>query len=170
MAERRYIWVIDQRGTRLPFSKGTLVTSVTATGVTPQQAYGVAEAVEDTLFGQDRDLIHVDELVGWIEKEIARQLGSPAAEAWSSWVDVRRRGDPIIVLIGGATGVGKSTVASRLAARLGISQVVATDGIREVTFAAETAALTRAQILVQSGTTVLSIANQNPANVLALLQ
>ena len=35
---------------------------------------------------------------------------------------------------------------------------------------AETAALTRAQILVQSGTTVLSIANQNPQNVLALLR
>jgi flagellin len=30
--------------------------------------------------------------------------------------------------------------------------------------------LTRAQILVQSGTVVLQIANQNPQNVLALLQ
>jgi flagellin len=42
--------------------------------------------------------------------------------------------------------------------------------IRDADFAAETAALTRAQILVQSGTTVLSIANQNPQNVLALLR
>ena len=32
------------------------------------------------------------------------------------------------------------------------------------------AALTRAQVLVQSGTQVLSIANQSPQNVLALLQ
>src|SRR3990172_7956837 len=46
----------------------------------------------------------------------------------------------------------------------------AESAIRDADFAAETAALTRAQILVQSGTTVLSIANQNPANVLALLQ
>ena len=30
--------------------------------------------------------------------------------------------------------------------------------------------LTRAQILVQAGTAVLSIANENPQNVLALLQ
>ena len=36
--------------------------------------------------------------------------------------------------------------------------------------AAETAALTRAQVLVQSGTQVLSIANQQPQNVLALLR
>ncbi|MEX2317331.1 MAG: flagellin [Pirellulales bacterium] len=42
--------------------------------------------------------------------------------------------------------------------------------IRDADFAAETAALTRAQILVQSGTTVLAIANSNPQNVLALLQ
>jgi flagellin len=42
--------------------------------------------------------------------------------------------------------------------------------IRDADFAAETAALTRAQILVQSGTTVLAITNQNPQNVLALLR
>ena len=42
--------------------------------------------------------------------------------------------------------------------------------IRDADFAAESAALTRAQILVQSGTTVLQVANQNPQNVLALLR
>jgi flagellin len=42
--------------------------------------------------------------------------------------------------------------------------------IRDADFAAETANLTRAQILVQSGTTVLQITNQNPQNVLALLR
>jgi len=42
--------------------------------------------------------------------------------------------------------------------------------IRDADFAAESAALTRAQILVQSGTSVLSIANSNPQNALALLR
>ena len=37
-------------------------------------------------------------------------------------------------------------------------------------FAAETAALTRAQILVQANTSVLAQANSAPQNVLALLQ
>ena len=41
--------------------------------------------------------------------------------------------------------------------------------IRDADFARETAALTRAQILVQAGTSVLSIANTSPQNVLALL-
>lgn len=46
----------------------------------------------------------------------------------------------------------------------------AESSIRDADFAAETARLTRAQILVQSGTNVLSLANQNPQNVLALLR
>jgi flagellin len=46
----------------------------------------------------------------------------------------------------------------------------AESSIRDADFAAETANLTRAQILVQSGTAVLQIANQNPQNVLALLR
>lgn len=42
--------------------------------------------------------------------------------------------------------------------------------VRDADFAAETAALTRAQILQQAGLSVLSQANANPQNVLALLQ
>ena len=42
--------------------------------------------------------------------------------------------------------------------------------IRDADFAKESAALTRAQILVQSGTSVLGIANSNPQNVLGLLR
>lgn len=45
----------------------------------------------------------------------------------------------------------------------------AESSIRDADFAAETANLTRSQILVQSGTRVLAIANQNPQNVLGLL-
>ncbi|HPZ83585.1 MAG TPA: flagellin, partial [Thermogutta sp.] len=46
----------------------------------------------------------------------------------------------------------------------------AESAIRDADFAAESAALTRAQILVQSGVSVLAIANQNPQAVLALLR
>ncbi len=46
----------------------------------------------------------------------------------------------------------------------------AESSIRDADFAAESARLTRNQILVQSGTNVLALANQNPQNVLALLR
>lgn len=45
----------------------------------------------------------------------------------------------------------------------------AESAIRDADFAKETASLTRAQILQQSGTSVLAIANQNPQQVLSLL-
>ena len=46
----------------------------------------------------------------------------------------------------------------------------AESSIRDADFASEAANLTRAQILVQSGTNVLALANQNPQNVLALFR
>jgi len=46
----------------------------------------------------------------------------------------------------------------------------AESAIRDSDFAKESAELTRSQILVQSGTSVLAIANSNPQNVLALLR
>jgi len=46
----------------------------------------------------------------------------------------------------------------------------AESSIRDADFAQESAKLTRAQILVQSGTNVLALANQNPQNVLSLLR
>ena len=41
--------------------------------------------------------------------------------------------------------------------------------IRDADFAQETSALTRSQILVQAGTSILAVANAAPKNVLALL-
>jgi 2-phosphoglycerate kinase len=48
------------------------------------------------------------------------------------WWRLGRLDRPLVVLLGGVTGVGKSTVASQLANRLGITRVVATDQIRQV--------------------------------------
>jgi flagellin len=45
----------------------------------------------------------------------------------------------------------------------------AESSIRDTDFATETAELTRSQILVNAATNVLSIANQQPQSVLALL-
>ncbi len=39
---------------------------------------------------------------------------------------------PVIILIGGATGSGKSTIAAEIGYRLGITKIVSTDSIREI--------------------------------------
>ena len=55
--------------------------------------------------------------------------------------------------------------------QIALENVTASESqIRDADFAAETAELTRAQLLNQVGTTVLATANNNAANVLSLLQ
>jgi flagellin len=66
----------------------------------------------------------------------------------------------------------KSTVDSNInALTSAVTNLTAAQStIQDADFAAESANLTREQILVQSGTAVLSIANKNPENVLSLLR
>jgi flagellin len=78
-----------------------------------------------------------------------------------------------VTLLRGRLGAFQRTTLETNKAALGDTLVNLTDAestIRDADFAAETAALTRAQILVQSGTSILAIANQNPQNVLGLLR
>jgi len=44
---------------------------------------------------------------------------------------LRRLEQPLVVLVGGATGTGKSTVATEVAHRLGITRVTSTDVVRQ---------------------------------------
>jgi 2-phosphoglycerate kinase len=46
--------------------------------------------------------------------------------------DVSKLERPLIILIGGTTGVGKSTIATEVAHRLGITRISSTDSVREV--------------------------------------
>ena len=65
----------------------------------------------------------------------------------------------------------KNTVGATIRS-LGVSlenTLAAESVIRDADFAAETSALTRSQILTQSATQVLSIANSQPQNALQLL-
>ena len=73
----------------------------------------------------------------------------------------------------GRLGAFQKTTLETNIASLNDTLVNLTDAqssIRDADFATESANLTRAQILVQAGTAVLQIANQNPQNVLALLK
>ncbi|MEM6692408.1 MAG: flagellin, partial [Planctomycetota bacterium] len=104
------------------------------------------------------------------------ELGS--GQTASLTEDVTKAGSIINEVIGKVTGLrGRlgafqaTTLESNLNS-LGETRanlLEAESSIRDADFAQESANLTRAQILVQSGTNVLSLANQNPQNVLALL-
>ena len=58
--------------------------------------------------------------------------GEDQAYRLRRWRDLEALGRPLVVLIGGATGVGKSTVATEVARTLGIARVSSTDFIRQI--------------------------------------
>jgi 2-phosphoglycerate kinase len=124
--------LISDRDPGLPFSKGLLASQIMVTGLSPYRAYQVAEKVELRLLEDHRDAIDSGELA-MITLEVIRDVaGERYASNYLRWQRVEHLDVPIVILIGGATGVGKSTIATQLAARLGIVRVVATDAIREV--------------------------------------
>jgi 2-phosphoglycerate kinase len=126
----RHITVSDRAG--LPYSKGLMASSIMATGLAPHRAYEVAEHIEDELIGSGRLEVTRAELRKMATATIASIVSQRQAEIYDNWQAVEELDLPFIILIGGTTGTGKSTVATQLAARLGITRIISTDAIREV--------------------------------------
>ncbi len=128
--QTHHIVVSDRAG--LPFSKGLMASSLMATGLVPFRAYEVAERIEESLLAAERYEITRGELVDLAAETVRTMVGERQAETYRNWQTVEELDLPFIILIGGTTGVGKSTVATQLAARLGITRIISTDAIREV--------------------------------------
>jgi 2-phosphoglycerate kinase len=62
----------------------------------------------------------------------SKELGPAVAHRWLVWRDFVNSGKPLIFLIGGTAGCGKSTIATMLASRLDIVRTQSTDMLREV--------------------------------------
>ena len=124
--------VISDQEPGLPFSKGLLASQVMVTGLSPYRSYQVAEAVEERLRQHGLEAVTSEELARVAIEVVTELAGESYATNLTRWRRVERLDVPLVILMGGATGVGKSTIATQLAARLGIVRVVATDAIREV--------------------------------------
>lgn len=116
----------------LPYSKGLMASRIMATGLAPARAFHVAEVIEERIHAGDRTSISSEELEQVTLAVLADEVGERYASSYAKWQMVARLPIPLVVLVGGATGVGKSTIATMLAARLGITRVIPTDAIREV--------------------------------------
>ncbi|GAB4281116.1 MAG: 2-phosphoglycerate kinase [Coriobacteriia bacterium] len=125
------IWISEKRH-GLPFSKGLLARSFTATGLPPARAYAVAQAVQDHLRERGVTQITTGKLRRLSMEMLTEVAGEEYAERYERLQELGKVDKPLVVLIGGTTGVGKSTIATEIAHRLGITRFVSTDSIREV--------------------------------------
>jgi 2-phosphoglycerate kinase len=116
----------------LPYSKGLMAQSLMAAGLPSERSFALAQQIEERLIARRSAEISVDELRAVAEEAVAAGEGEPVLARFQQWWNVRDLERPLLVLLGGVTGVGKSTVATQLAGRLGIPHVIATDQVRQV--------------------------------------
>jgi 2-phosphoglycerate kinase len=124
--------IISDREHGLPYSKGLMANTIMAAGLSPARAYHVAHVIEERLLEGGRDSVTNDELRQIAIETIRSEAGERYARSYLKWQTVSELDVPLIILVGGGTGVGKSTIATQLAARLGIVRIISTDAIREV--------------------------------------
>jgi 2-phosphoglycerate kinase len=123
---------ISDREPGLPYSKGLMASQVMVTGLSPYRAYQVAERIEDELLDRGVTSLTSAELDAVAVKVLEEEAGDRYARNFVRWQEVATLDVPLVVLIGGATGVGKSTIATQIATRLGIVRVIPSDAVREV--------------------------------------
>jgi 2-phosphoglycerate kinase len=130
---RRHVYVRSKDG-RLPYSKGVMTQTLTAAGLTPERGHAIASLVERRLTdgGTTSEELTVRELHEYVEGVLREEEGEASANRFRRWTILKRKDIPIIMLIGGTAGSGKSTVAQQVATRLGITRVTSTDLIRQV--------------------------------------
>jgi 2-phosphoglycerate kinase len=126
-----HIMIID-REPGLPYSKGLMASQVMVTGLSPFRSYQVAERIEDDLHGRGVTAVTSEELNALAVRVLEDEAGDKYARNFERWREVVTLDVPLVILIGGATGVGKSTLATQIATRLGIVRVIPSDSVREV--------------------------------------
>ncbi len=128
------IWVvgnIEGNQYKEPFSKGVLARSLRVSRLGLDQAYEIANEIEKELLERDINEISVNDLATYVA-DYLNNVDPEVSSKYKNWREVRKSDEPLIILIGGASGVGTSSMAFELANRLGLKNIISTDMIREV--------------------------------------
>jgi 2-phosphoglycerate kinase len=131
MTEPRHADPLPLGGGDIPYSKGLMARALMAAGVPAVRAYELALRVGLDLAARGRSSVDLDRLEQLAQEVLGENDGAQAVRRLRRFEALRELDLPIIVLIGGATGTGKSTVATEVAYRLGITRVTSTDFVRQ---------------------------------------
>ncbi|WP_051096832.1 2-phosphoglycerate kinase [Deinococcus aquatilis] len=115
-----------------PFSKGLLVQSLLAAGVAPDVARKVARVTQRDLRGAEDRVVRRHAIREKVEGLLRDEVGPDVSARYRLLRVIRQPPRPLVVLLGGVSGTGKSFLAAEIAYRLGIARVVSTDSIRQV--------------------------------------
>ncbi len=118
-------------GKSAPYSKGLMARVLVTVGVPEDRAYELARRTELDLSQRGSTSVDLDRLRELAVDLLGEEKGSRAVRRLRRFRDLQELDVPLILLVGGGTGTGKSTVATEVAYRLGITRVTSTDFVRQ---------------------------------------
>lgn len=128
------VQVEDAEGRLTPFSSELHRRDLEAIGLNLAESLKIATKLRRHLFREKPTQVSSYQ-IAVITYELLKDmpsLGPAVAQRWKAWREFLASGRPLILVIGGTTGCGKSTIATALADRLGIVRMQSTDLLREV--------------------------------------
>jgi 2-phosphoglycerate kinase len=114
-----------------PYSKGLMARALVAVGVPLGRAYELAKRIDQDLTDRGEQTVELERVEELAIEVLGEEQGSEAIRRLRRFRELQELDLPVIVLVGGATGTGKSTVATEAAYRLGITRVTSTDFVRQ---------------------------------------
>lgn len=130
MRERRHTLPLPL-GDEVPFSKGLMARALSVTGLDTERSYLIARRADRDLAERGAISLDMDRLSELAAEVIGDDEAETTVRRLRRLEALERLDEPLLLLIGGATGTGKSTIATEAAHRLGITRVTSTDFIRQ---------------------------------------
>ena len=126
--------LVEDEGKSRRFSRERLSDSVVVSGVDEDEAYRLAQQIEADFVRAERTVVSRKDIRKATIAALRDTFGEAYCERYRTWHLFRTLDppEPLIVLIGGASGAGKTSIAVAVANLLNISRVASTDQIRQV--------------------------------------
>ncbi len=121
---------VEVGGSSLPFSTAVLARSLEGVGLPTSAGILVAEMTQDGLPASG--VVTGSEVLTATLAALAEADHPRTARALRTRHWIRQHDGPLVIGVGGTSGVGKSTVSDAIAQRLGIGSVISTDLVRAV--------------------------------------
>ena len=116
----------------MPFSRGILSRSLRNIGLDDTRAYDITSRIYQELLDEGISVLTTEHLSRILSKRISQHAGESFGNRWEQLRLFKRSNRPLVLLVGGSTGSGKSTIATEVAHRLDITRIQSTDSIRHV--------------------------------------
>jgi 2-phosphoglycerate kinase len=114
------------------FSRGKHQRFLQASGLKPERAEQITALLYDHLLAAGITSISTSRLGFLTYLCLQQEVSRRAAERYLVWSEFQRSGRPLLLMICGAVGTGKSTIATEVAHLLDVVRIQSTDMLREV--------------------------------------